>query len=239
MLGTLLNIAGILLGGIAGLITSRPLSAHRQSMLKVGLGAFTVWTGLKLTWMSLNGNLLHIGKQLLIVVLALTLGRLIGRLLHLQKGMNRLGRFARDKIAAVQPDAKKRPGEGFITGAVLFCAAPLAVLGAAQDGLTGNWQPLAIKALIDGLAAMAFVPMFGWGVLLAVVPVAAYQCGLTLGAHWLEPFLTAHHLMDTVNATSGLLIFCVALLILELRKIEVGDYLPALAFAPLLTWLWS
>jgi uncharacterized membrane protein YqgA involved in biofilm formation len=117
--------------------------------------------------------------------------------------------------------------------------APMAVLGAVQDGLDGHWQTLGIKSVMDGFATMAFVSTFGWGVILSAVPVLAYQGTLTLAAHLLTPLLQERALLDPVNATGGLLVFCVALIILELKKIELADYLPSLVYAPLLAWVWS
>jgi len=104
--------------------------------------------------------------------------------------------------------------------------------------LHGNSQPLLIKAFMDALVIFSLVQLFGWTVLLAIVPMAAYQLTLTKMAVWIAPALTRHELMSSINATSGLLIFCVALIMLDLKKIELSDYLPSLGFAPLLTWLW-
>ena len=103
--------------------------------------------------------------------------------------------------------------------------------------MTGDWGPLAVKMVMDGLAAMGFVSVFGWGVALSAIPVFAYQGTLTLAVHRLEPFLTEHHLISSVNAVGGLLVFCVALVILELKKFELGDYLPSLAMAPVVSWV--
>jgi hypothetical protein len=87
---------------------------------------------------------------------------------------------------------------------------------------------------------MGFVPVFGWGVLLAALPVFVVQGSITLGCSlFLEPFLRAHGLVDPVNAVGGLLVFTVALVILDLKKIELADYLPSLIVAPVLTRLWS
>jgi uncharacterized protein len=238
MIGTALNAAGILSGGLVGLMGRRSLSSAHEAYLKAALGAFTVFYGLRLTWMSLNGSFPQILKQLLIAVLALMLGKMTGRLLRLQKMSNHLGRQARERIAAAQPADPRRLSEGFKTCAALFCAAPLAILGPVQDGLSGYYYPLAVKAVIDGLATMGFVALFGWGVMLAAVPVLAFQGTLTLVClHLLKPFLEAHSLVDPVNAVGGLLVFCVALVILELKRIELADYLPSLAFAPLLAWV--
>jgi uncharacterized membrane protein YqgA involved in biofilm formation len=238
MLGTILNVAGILIGGIVGLVMTRQPSPATQLALKVLMGAFAVFIGLRLTWLSLNGGFLPILKQLFIVLLALIFGKLVGRLLHLQKASNRLGQYARQRLAQTKPGDPQRFSDGFNTCALLFCAGPLAVIGAVPDGLSGHWEPLAIKALMDGLATMGFVSIFGWGAMLSALPVFAYQGTLTLCARQLEPVLRSHALLEAVNATDGLLVFCVALVILELKKIELADYLPSLAFAPLITWLW-
>jgi uncharacterized membrane protein YqgA involved in biofilm formation len=238
MIGTALNVAGILAGGAVGLVRRKPLPPARESFLKVGLGVFSVFYGLRLTWLSLNGSLGQVGKQLLIAVLALMLGKVIGRLLRLQKMSNHIGRGARDRLAALQPGKLGQLSDGFKTCAALYCAAPLAILGSVQDGLSGYYYPLAIKAVMDGLGTLGFTLLFGWGVILAALPVLAFQGTITLVcAHYLRPVLEAHGLVDSVNAVGGLLVFCVALLIFELKKIELADYLPALIFAPLLTWL--
>src|SRR5712691_1208979 len=108
MIGTIVNAAGILLGGIVGLFRRRALPATSEAFFKVALGAFTVFFGLRLTWLSLNGAWTQILKQLLIVVLALMAGKLAGRLLHLQKLSNRIGRDARERMAAATPDNPRR-----------------------------------------------------------------------------------------------------------------------------------
>jgi len=238
MIGTALNVAGILVGGLVGLARRQPLSPAQESFVKVALGAYTVFYGLQLTWISLNGSFPQILKQLLIAVLALMLGKMTGRLLRLQKMSNRLGRDARERIAAAKPAGPRQLSEGFKTCAALFCAAPLAILGSVQDGLSGYYYPLAVKAVIDGLATMGFVSLFGWGVMLAALPVLTFQGTITLVcAQFLKPALETRGLVDSVNATGGLLVFCVALVILELKRIELADYLPSIILAPLLTWL--
>ena len=123
----------------------------------------------------------------------------------------------------------------------LFCAAPLGILGATQEGLTLSQYiyPLAIKGVMDGLASMGFVSLFGPGVLLSALPVLALQGTLSLIiARVFEPILNLHNLLNSVNAVGGLLVFSVALVILGLKRIELADYLPSLIIAPLLTLWW-
>jgi uncharacterized membrane protein YqgA involved in biofilm formation len=236
ILGTLLNVGAIVLGGFAGLLMRKQPSAGTQSFFKVALGAATVYFGLRLTWASINGSFGHALKQLGIVLLALSLGNLIGKLLRLQNASNRIGTLTRGRMARATPENRERFNDGFLVCSLLFCAAPLGILGSIENGLDHDYFfPLAIKAVMDGLATLSFAAMFGWGVTLSSVPVLIFQGTVTLlCANWLAPFLQAHGLTDSVNATGGLLIFCVALLIFEVRKVPVTDYLPSLIVAPLL-----
>jgi uncharacterized membrane protein YqgA involved in biofilm formation len=239
MIGTELNVAGIVLGGIVGLMWRRPLSAGREAFFKAALGLFTVYYGLRLTWTSLGGSVGHVLKQLLLAVLSLMLGKLLGRLLRLQKLSNRIGQTARDRISAARPDNPDRFSDGFKICAALFCAAPLGPIGAVQDGLTGYCYPLGVKAVMDGLAAYGFASLFGGGVILAGLPVLAWQGTITVVCQrLLEPWLRTHGLVDPINAVGGLLVFSVALVILGVKKIELADYLPSLVVAPLLAWCW-
>jgi uncharacterized membrane protein YqgA involved in biofilm formation len=238
MSGPVINAAGILLGALLALWLKKPLSPKHQRSLKIGLGAFTVFFGLKLFVTSFHGSFGQIAKQFLIVLLAMILGKIVGKLLRFQKTSNALGQFATRKMkdAAVSKD---RFNDGFLVCAALFCAAPLSILAPVQEGLSGFTPVFIVKALMDGAAAMAFAAMFGPGVALSIVPVLALQIavsrGATLAASWLQSQPTP--MVETILATDGMLIFCVALVILQLRRIEIADYLPSLAVAPLLVWM--
>src|SRR3954465_8365720 len=112
MLGTVLNSVGILVGGLLGVLRSKPLSTAQESFFKVTLGVFTVFYGLRLTWISLNGTPLQIFKQMVIVILGLSLGRWTGWLLRLQKTSNHLGQTARERINSAASDQSKASNEG-------------------------------------------------------------------------------------------------------------------------------
>lgn len=243
MVGTILNAAGIVIGGVAGLTARKPPSPASQNFFKVALGTAAAFYGLRLVWLGINGSFGQCAKQFGVTLLALIAGRLVGRLLRLQKMSNHLGHYARERINHAIRSHSPRWSDGFNTCAVLYCAAPLAVLGAVAEGLSqpegsfSAFQPLLIKAVMDGLATMGFVAMFGWSVVFAALPVFVYQGTITmLCAQYAQPFLEQHALLDSVNATDGWLIVFVALVIFEVRKIELADYLPSLFFAPLLTW---
>jgi len=239
MIGTFVNIAAILAGAVVGLRRRGDLSPARQDLIKKILGIFTVWIGLSQTWAGLHGGFWSALRQVLFVILAMALGRLAGRFLGLQHAFNRLGQYAKRQFARAVPGARSSLSEGFVTCAVLFCATPLAVLGSLHEGLWGAYKTLLIKSCMDGLATIAFARAFGAGVMLSAVPVLACQGTITLVAQALEPFLREQALLDSVGAAAGMLIFAVALVILEIRKVALADYLPSLVFAPLLAWLWA
>jgi uncharacterized membrane protein YqgA involved in biofilm formation len=240
IIGPILNVAGILVGGAVGLVRRRPLSRANEGFSKITLAAFTVFYGLRLTYLSLNGPYLLVLKQIFILIVSLIVGRLLGRLLRLQQFSNQLGRRARDRILAAHPNAPGRLNDGFKACTALFCAAPLGILGVVAETLspTDYVYPLAIKAVMDGLATMGFMTLFGWGVMLSALPVLAFQSTVALlCSQGLEPFLSTRQLVDPINAVCGILIFCVALIMLEIKRVELADYLPSLAVAPLLTLL--
>ncbi len=244
MTGAFLNALGILIGALLGLAMPRPLSVRTQVFFRSALGVSTIFFGLRLVWLSVNGTFLPVSKQLFIAVLALTLGFWIGKLLRLQKISNRLGHYAGHLVVSASPGAPRKLGDGFTACTILFCAAPLGLLGAVTNGLPpmestlGYFWLLAVKAVMDGLAMTGFVKLFGWPSALSAFPVYAILGGITLACQlWVKPFLAAHGLVDPVNAVGGLVACVIALMIFEVRRVELANFLPALAVAPLLAWL--
>ena len=239
MTGAFLNTLGILIGGFWGLALRQPLSPRTQNFFRAALGASAVFVGLWLVWLSVKGPFLSGLKQIVIAVLAIMIGHLLGKLLRLQKISNRIGRYANDLItSSAQPDASRKISDGFSACTVLFCAAPLGLLGAVVDGLSGFFYLLAVKAVMDGLAMASFVKMFRWPSALSAFPVLIFLGAITFACHrYAAPFLDAHQLTDSINATAGLVACAVALVIFEVRKVELANYLPSLAVAPLLAWL--
>ncbi len=239
MIGAVINCAGIVAGGATALAVKKPMPGSWQLGAKLLLGAATVWFGLKLTWQSLNGTFAQMLKELAIVLLAMVLGKLAGRALRLQDGSNSIGHYATKSLS--NPNPATRSSDGFLVATALFCAGPLAIFASLQEGLDVFSPLFIVKAGTDGLATMAFCATFGWGALLSAIPVLAFECALIRCAQAAEPYLShqPQPLIDSIGATDGLLIFCVALIILEIKKVRVAEYLPSLILAPLLTrWFW-
>jgi uncharacterized membrane protein YqgA involved in biofilm formation len=240
MIGTALNVAAIVAGGLAGGSPRWRLSQLREQQIKTFLGVAALVLGGKLFWTGTQGPFGTALKVWGLVLLSLMLGKVAGRLMRLQNASNRLGQYALQKLQAPR-GVSRRWDHALLVGAALFCAAPLAFIGSLQDGLHNFWYLLAVKAVMDGLAAQAFVPLLGRGILLAALPVAAWQGVLTLGARalveagWLSTFAPA---TSAVHLVCGFLAISVAVVIFEVRKIELANYLPALVIAPLLArWL--
>lgn len=233
--GALINAAAILAGGLAGIGTHLQVRPGRQQQIQKILGALTVFAGLSVAWSGLQGSLGQFLGKGLVVLLSLMLGKLTGHWLRLQGIVNRAGRFASQHLTRSQTTDAMPFGDVFTACAAVYCLAPLAVLGSLAEGLRGDLKPLMIKSIMDGLAAMAFARSVGRGVLVSALPVFVWQGTLTLGVRWLSPFLEDRMLVDTLSATTGFLVFAVALVILKLRRIELADYLPSLLYAPAIT----
>lgn len=236
-LGTLLNAIAILAGGIIGRTAARNISRGNQTVIKVVLVLLTIFAGINMFWTSLKGSLGQVAGQVGIALLSLMLGNAVGKLLRIQHSLNRLGHYAQERFARAQADGQPPASEGFITCTLLFCVGPMAILGSIQDGLQGDYRLLAIKAGMDGMATIGFAAVFGWSVMLAVIPLVAYQGTLTLCARWLEPYLN-EAMTHSLNGTGGLLVLCIPMVILGLKKVPLADYLPSLIIAPLLTRWW-
>ena len=235
--GAFLNALGILLGGLFGLAQRAPLSARAQDFLHRALGAATAFFGLRLVWLNVNGTFWPCARQILIALLAIVLGNLAGKILGLQKISNRLGRSAGKLISSAQSNPSRKTA-GFNACAVLFCAAPLGILGAVTDGLSGDFYLLGVKAVMDALAMTGFVKIFRWPSALSAFPVFIFMGAITLACRLCaEPFLDSHGLICPVSIAAGLIACAVALVIFEVRKVELANYLPALAVAPLLVKL--
>ena len=239
-IGAFLNAIGILLGGLFGLARRKPISPRTQFFFRNALGAFMVFFGLRLVWLSVNGTFWPCIRQIFIALLALILGNLIGKFLALQKISNHFGRFAGNLIVSQQSNSPRKMADGFNACAILLCAAPLGLLGAVTDGLSGYFYLLAVKAVMDGLAMTSFVKIFRWPAALSAIPVFVFLGAITFAIQfYAKPFLDSYNLIYPVNAAAGFIACAVALVIFEVRKVELANYLPALALAPLLTWLFN
>jgi len=239
VIGAYLNALGIFVGALFGLSTVAPVSARAQQFFKSVLGLFTALYGLRLIYENTHGPFMAGVKQLLIAVVAVVLGNWVGRLLRLQKLSNRIGHHAASFLHAAQKNPPGRPVDGFLSATILFCAAPLGILGAVADGLAdgplGYFYLLLLKGVMDGLAMVTFVKLFRWPAALSAIPVFIFLNGITYALHFgLKPWLDANFLTPSINLAAGFITCMITLVILEIRKVELNSYLPAIFIAPAL-----
>jgi len=190
------------------------------------LGLFTIALGVKMFFDSQN-SLIVLGSALL--------GGLLGEWLNIEAALKRFGGWLESRFArSADSEGTARFVKGFVSASLVFCVGPMAILGAIQDGLTGNYQLLAVKSLLDAFAALAFAASLGVGVLFSVIVILVYQGGLTLLAGLAQNVLTTP-MINEMTATGGLLVMAIGVsALLELKPIRVANYLPALIIAPVI-----
>lgn len=241
-----MNVGAIVVGGVVGLWIRRDLSAQRLHWLKMLLALLATWIGFRMVWDNVHGSWLRVCLQIGVALVALVLGNGFGKTLGLQRQVNRLGREARARYAGAE--SKSRSGsrsgagkgygrswmDGLVAVTIVYCAGPLAIIGPFQEGLRGDPGPLFLKAALDGLASLAFTRALGLGTLLAAGAVLVWQGSLTLLAQAIRPWMLYPGMLEGFGVGCGLIVAIMSLTILDLRKVPLADYLPAILLAPVL-----
>lgn len=237
-LGTLLNMAAIVAGSAVGILLGGRLPQRTRDLITQALGLITlviaalnIASVLDQAWRDDVG----VAAPLLIVLGAVVIGGIIGSLLRIEDRIEALGGWVQRRFGRANDDAGRvRFIEGFVDASLLFCIGPLAILGAISDGLGRGIDQLALKSVLDGFASIAFAASLGWGVALSAVSVGVVQ-GLFTVLGFVVGSVLAASAIAALTATGGVLLLGVSLRLLRLSTIAVGDLLPALVVAPLLT----
>jgi len=230
MIGTFLNIATVLIGGALGLIFGTRIPDQLKATVISGMGLFVIAMGLQ---MFLNT------ENPLIVLASLLIGTLLGEWWKIEDGLQNFGKFLEQRFSREGNDDSNKFVRGFLTASLLFCVGPLTILGSIQDGLTGDYNLLAVKSVLDGFASLAFASTLGVGVLFSTIVILVYQGGISLLAAQLNSIVSPS-MMNELTATGGVILVGLAISsLLEIKKIRVGNMLPALAVAPFIVWVLS
>ena len=221
MLGTIVNVAAIILGGAIGLLLKKGLPERVSGGVMQGLGLICIYVGIS---GSLNG------KNALIATISIVVAGVIGTLLDFD------GRFTRfvcrlEKLVVRNGAEGSTFGEGFITATLLFCVGAMAIIGALNSGLSGEHEVLYTKSLLDGVSSVVFAGTLGAGVLLSALPVLIYQGGITLLAQFLAPVLSDSVIAE-MTCVGSILIIAIGLNMLKVTKIKVMDFILAV-FIPI------
>jgi uncharacterized membrane protein YqgA involved in biofilm formation len=239
--GTLLNVATVLVGSGIGVLLGNRLPDRTRHVVTDGLGLVTLLVAATSAASVLDPTLTaEVGSSapVLIVLGSVVLGGILGSLLRVEERLEGLGEAIRRRVPRGGGEGRERFVEGFVAASLLFCVGPLTILGSLDDGLGRGIDKLALKATLDGFASVAFAASLGWGVAASALVVLVVQGSLTLLAAALGDLLPEAHIA-ALTATGGLLLVGVALRLLRIRSVPVGDLLPALVVAPLLAALVS
>ncbi len=220
MIGTLVNVAAIILGTVVGVLLKRGISEKAQKVVLQGMGLCVTIIGIM--------SAIKTEKPLLLVI-SVAIGGFIGTVIGIERRLDAWGertqlRFRREGGVCF--------AEGLVTATITFCVGALAILGSIESGLYQNHELLFIKSALDGFLAMILATTFGFGIALSAIPVFLYQAAIALSAGWIAPLMT-DAMMNEVSAVGGVLILGIGIKLLDIRKIHVGDMLPAVLIVPL------
>lgn len=241
--GTLVNIITVLVGTVIGVLVGHRLTQRTRDVVTDGLGLVTLLIAATSAvsiadpaWSDAVGD----SAPMLIVLGALLIGGILGSILGIEDGMERFGSWLQRRLHARSGGGhedsadRQRFIEGFVSSSLVFCVGPLTVLGSINDGLGNGADQLYLKAALDGFASIAFAASLGWGVGASAIAIFVVQGSLTVLGAALGDILPDAHLA-ALTTTGGLMLVGVALRLLRIKQVPVGDLLPALVIAPLLT----
>ena len=237
-LGTLINVVAIVAGTAAGVLIGNRLSEKTSRVVTDGLGLVVlVLGGLNVISILDQEFVAAVGPgiPLLVVIGAILIGGIIGSALRIEQRLEQLGTSLQKRFSTKgSKDSKEKFITGFVNASLVFTIGPLAILGALSDGLGQGIEQLATKSILDAFASLAFAASLGWGVALSAIPVGLWQGLLTFLAFSVGAVVSAP-LISALTATGGVLLLGVGLRLLQIRQVAVGNMLPALIVAPLIT----
>lgn len=229
MTGTLINVVAIIAGSLVGIVFGARLSDNLKNTVVNGMGLFTSAIGLQMFLQT---------QQSLIVLGALILGAMLGEWWRIEDGIANLGVWLEKRFTgSSEGGTSSRFVRGFLAASLLYCTGPIAIMGSIQDGLSGDFQLLAVKSVLDGFISIAFASTLGIGVMFSILPVFAYQAGISLLAGTLSQAIS-EAMMTEMTATGGVILIGLGISsLLEIKKIRVGNFLPAILIAPVIVWV--
>lgn len=237
-LGTLVNVVAVLVGATAGVLVGHRLPERTRSTITDALGLVTgVIAALNLLALGDDAFGDAVGEDwtLLVVLGALVIGGIVGSLLNIEMRLEGMGGWLQTTLSRGNAsESRERFIQGFVTASLVFCIGPLAILGSISDGLGNGIDQLVLKSALDMFAGMAFAATLGWGVAASAIAVGVLQGSITLVAVLAGSFMPDAQ-VAAITATGGVLLLGLALRLLNLKQVAVGDLLPALVVAPVMT----
>ena len=230
-LGTILNVAAILIGGMIGLIFSRAISPRYQETLMQAIGVCVIFVGIGGAvegMMTVTADGLQSGGTMMIVI-SYAIGSLVGEWINLEERIEQFGKWLKVKTGNAK---EKRFVDAFVTASLTVCIGAMAIVGSIQDGLSGDYSTLALKAILDMVIICVMSASMGRGCLFSALPVGILQGTVTLLARAIQPVMTDAALAN-LSLTGSILIFCVGVNLLWEKKLKVANMLPSIVVAVL------
>lgn len=234
-LGTIINSAAIIVGGVFGLLFGKILNERIQDSLQKASGICVLFIGIAGAMegmLKLSGSSLSAGRSMLIVA-SLALGALVGEILNIEHGFERFGEWLKVKTGNAND---KSFVEGFVTASLTVCIGAMAVVGSIKDGISGDYSILATKAILDFIIIMVMTCSLGKGCIFSAIPVAVFQGLITALARLIKPLMTDGALAN-LSLIGSILIFCVGVNLVWDKRIKVANLLPSLVFAVAIAFL--
>ena len=230
MTGTIINVVAIIIGSALGILFGSRLSDNLKQTVIAGMGLFTTAVGFQMFLKTENA---------LVVLGSLIFGAILGEWWRLEERLQNLGGWLERKLSGKSSGESSNFVRGFLIASVLYCTGPMGILGSISDGLRGDYLTLSIKSTLDGITSIAFASTFGLGVAFSALPILIYQGTISLLARQLDSIMTTN-MMNEMTATGGVLLVGIGLSsMLEIKKIRVGNFLPALFIAPFMVYILS
>lgn len=224
-LGTIINSGGIVLGGVIGGLAGKLFKPEQQESLNKACGISVIFiaiAGAMEGMLKINNSEISSGKSML-VVLCLALGTVIGELIGIEKGFVRFGQWLKNKTGNSK-DAT------FVTASLTVSIGAMAIVGAIQDGLRGDYSTLAVKTLLDCIIITVMTSSMGKGAAFSAIPVFVFEGCITLLARLVSPVMTDTALCY-LSLIGSVLIFCIGLNLVWGKKLNVANMLPAVLLA--------
>lgn len=234
-LGTIINSAAIIVGGVFGLLFGKILNERIQNSLQKASGICVLFIGIAGAMegmLKLSGSSLSAGRSMLIVA-SLALGALVGEILNIEHSFERFGEWLKIKTGNAKD---KSFVEGFVTASLTVCIGAMAVVGSIKDGISGDYSILATKAILDFIIIMVMTCSLGKGCIFSAIPVAVFQGLITALARLIKPLMTDGALAN-LSLIGSILIFCVGVNLVWDKRIKVANLLPSLVFAVAIAFL--
>lgn len=233
-LGTILNVAAIVAGGLIGLVFSRAISARYQQTLMQAIGVCVIFVGIGgavQQMMTVTADGMQSGGTMMVVI-SYAVGSLLGEWIDLERRMEQFGTWLKVKTGNAR---EKQFVDAFVTASLTVCIGAMAIVGAIQDGLSGDHSTLALKAMLDMVIICVMSASMGKGCLFAAIPVGILQGAVTLLARAIQPLMTEAALAN-LSLTGSILIFCVGINLLWEKKLKVANMLPSIVVAVILAF---